>query len=238
MTEQVTEGKTLFMLEPEAISLLDSYGINYPEYGLARSPAEAVIIADKIGYPVVMKVVSRQVVHKSDVGGVRVGLKDASEVKAAYVKISETVCAAEPSAVIEGILVCKQAQEGVELVIGATQDGIFGPTIMFGLGGVFVEVLKDVSFRICPLKKKDAVEMIEEIKGYPILKGTRGKAALDIEALIELLLKVSNLLMETPGIVEMDFNPVRIYEKGVQVLDVRVLTKEVDENRKIIAMQR
>lgn len=221
----MTENRSKILPEPEAISLLDTYGIKYPEHNVATSPSEAVMIAERIGYPVVMKVVSPQIIHKSDAGGVCVNISDSLGAVLAYNKITDSVAKYDSTAKIDGIIVCKQAQAGLELVVGATRDPVFGPTVMFGLGGIFVEVLQDVSFRVCPLTRKDSIEMIKETKGYQILRGTRGKAASDIMALVDLLHRVSHLMMDRPDIEELDLNPVRVYEKGLDVLDARIIVR-------------
>lgn len=215
--------KMVMMTEPEAVKLLDKFGINYPAHGLAKSAQEAMQIAESLGFPVVIKVVSPDVVHKSDAGGVRVNLKDTAEVKEAYNNILHAVHKYDPLANIEGMLVCRQAEPGLELVIGVTDDQIFGKTIMFGLGGVFVEVLKDVSLRIIPLDFSEAKSMINQIKGYPLIEGTRGGKKLDQTALIDLLLKVSRMVTQYPWIREIDLNPVCLYTKGAMVLDVRIM---------------
>lgn len=211
--------------EPEAIQLLQKYNIHYPRHGFARTVDEAAEIAGQIGYPVVLKVVSPQVIHKSDAGGVCVNLNDAHAVRAAYRQIVDSVTQYNHAAVIDGVLVCEQAKAGLELVVGATEDEVFGKTIMFGLGGIFIEILKDVSLRICPLREDEALRMIREIKGYPLLQGIRGGRALDEKALSALLLNISRLLTECSWIKELDLNPVRLYEEGVVVLDARIISK-------------
>jgi acyl-CoA synthetase (NDP forming) len=222
----MSEPESHFLLEPEAISILEQYAIPYPAYDVAHNPEEAAKIAAKIGFPVVLKIVSPDAVHKSDVGGVMVGLQDAAGVRQGYTGLIEKVRSKVSQAHIEGILVCKQAPAGAEVIIGGLIDPTFGQTIMFGLGGIFTEVLKDVSFRIAPLERRDAEEMIREIQGYPLLSGVRGQAACDLEALVDLLLSVSRMVMEHPEIRELDLNPVRLYEKGLLVLDARILWKQ------------
>jgi acyl-CoA synthetase (NDP forming) len=219
----MTGSSARFVGEPEAIRLLEEYSIAYPEHGLARSPQDAARIADGLGYPVVVKVVSPDVSHKSDVGGVIVGLEDATSVRAAYDSMVGTVQTAVPKACIEGVLVCQQAPEGLEVIVGALNDATFGPTVMFGLGGIFAEVLKDVSFRIVPLGRRDAEEMVREIKGYPLLSGARGRPACDLDAIAELLLSVSRLVTDHEEVKELDLNPVRVYGRGLLVLDARAL---------------
>jgi acyl-CoA synthetase (NDP forming) len=212
-----------FVLEPDAVSHLKMYNIPYPEHEVAQSAEEAGAIAERLGCPVVLKVVSPDIPHKSDAGGVISGLKNPDQVKSGYNLILKRVKSVAPNAEIKGVMVCTQAPEGVEAILGAIDDSVFGPTIMFGLGGIFAEVLKDVTFRIAPLERIDAEEMIKEIKGYPILMGVRGQSALDINQLIELIMSVSRMVIEQPAIKELDLNPVRLYEHGLMALDVRMV---------------
>ena len=217
---------SIFVPEHTAVNLLKQYDIPYPEHGLAAGADEAVAVAEKLGYPVVIKVVSPDVSHKSDVGGVVVNLKSADQVRTGFAHIMDRVSGAVRGASIQGVLVCKQADQGLEVIIGALDDAVFGPIIMFGLGGIFTEVLKDVSFRAAPLRRRDAEEMIREIKAYPILQGVRGQTGCDINKLIDLLLNVSDMLMEQPEIKELDLNPVRVYENNILVLDARIMKRE------------
>ena len=212
-----------FVPEPEAIQYLGRYGLPYPGHGLAGSAREAVELADELGYPVVLKVVSEDVVHKSEAGGVLVGLKSASEVEQGYGEILRKVGEKAAGASIQGVLVCQEAEEGLEIIVGGIKDQVFGPTVMFGLGGVFTEVLDDVAFRVAPLSRLDAAEMVEEIRGYPLLTGIRGGKPRDIQGLVQLLLTVSRLMTERPEIMELDLNPVRIYDQGLRILDVRMM---------------
>jgi acyl-CoA synthetase (NDP forming) len=221
----MTESAARYVLEPEAIGVLEQYSIPYPAHGLARDPEEALGIADGLGYPVVLKVVSPDVVHKSDTGGVVVGLEDAQSVGDAYEAILDNVRPSSPKGRVEGVLVCQQAPQGLELIVGGLDDATFGPTVMFGLGGVFTEVLKDVSFRVAPLERRDAEEMVGEIKGYPLLTGARGQRSCDVSAIVDLLLSISRLLVDHQEIGELDLNPVRVYEEGLLVLDVRILER-------------
>lgn len=212
-----------FMEEPDAVRILTQYGIPYPTHRFAQTAEEAVQGAEETGYPVVLKIVSPQISHKSDVGGVAVGLKNAQEVSRGFADILGRVQKAVPESEVRGVLVCRQAEPGLEVIVGALKDPIFGPTLMFGLGGIFTEILKDVSFRIVPVERIDVEEMIQEIKGHPILSGLRGQKPRDLEALADLLLAVSRLVSERPNIEELDLNPVRLYEQGLSVLDVRIL---------------
>lgn len=219
----MSKGWGRMLAEPEAARLLGEYGITYAEHGYAQSAAEATEIAERIGYPVVLKVVSPDAVHKSDVGGVTLGIEDADAVALAYQGIVRSVRTNLPGTKISGMMVCKEAPPGLEVIVGGLQDAMFGPALMFGLGGIFAEVLKDVTFRIVPIERVDAEEMIQEIRGYPLLAGTRGLGGYDRTALVDLLLAVSRLMAERPEIDELDLNPVRVYEKGLIALDARIL---------------
>jgi len=212
--------------EPAAVRLLQSYGIAYPEHGVAHSRDEAVTIAGRIGYPVVLKISSPDVVHKSDAGGVVVGVQDAAGVREAYDRIVQAVEAYRPGACTGDVLVCCQAPPGLEVIVGALHDAMFGPTLMFGLGGIFAEVLHDVTFRVLPIEAEDAEQMVREIEGYPLLAGARGQAGCDVDALVELLLSLSRLVLDHPGIEELDLNPVRLYEAGALVLDARIVARQ------------
>jgi acyl-CoA synthetase (NDP forming) len=215
-----------FVLEPEAVKSLMRYHISYPEHGMARSPEEAADIADCMGYPVVLKVISPDIIHKSDIGGVTAGIQSYQGVMNEFAEMSSRIRSKRPDASIEGLMVCKEAPPGLEVIVGAIDDSIFGPTIMFGLGGIFTEVYRDVAFRIAPLSRKDAEEMIREIRGYPLLEGTRGKSGYDIQQLIDLILRISQLVTERPDIRELDLNPVRLFKKGLTVLDVRMFVED------------
>jgi len=212
-----------FLFEHEAKTLCGLYGMPVTKIKVARSEEEAVEAAEETGYPVVLKIVSPQVLHKSDAGGVLVNIGDEQGVREGYNKILENVRAYAPDAEITGILVQEMAPWGTEVIVGSTSDPTFGPTIMFGLGGIFVEILKDVSFRLVPITRTDAEEMIREIKSYKILKGVRGKPPADQEAIIDILLKTSRMLEECPEIKELDMNPVLVYEKGARIVDARVI---------------
>ena len=195
------EGRS-YLMEHESKAVLESIGITTSGSSVARSEEEAVRIFNAIGAPVALKVLSPEVVHKSDAGGVRLDLKSEEDVRDAYRKIESAF--SDKKAV--AISVQRMAKPGLEAIIGVAQDPTFGPMLMFGLGGIFVEVLKDVSFRSIPISESDASDMIEEIKGYAILKGYRGHSA-DIPALKQLLLQISDLVAKHPEISEMDLNP-------------------------------
>jgi len=211
------------LTEIESKELIKSAGIPVVEAKLARTKAEAVSLSKKMGFPVVLKIVSPDVVHKSDSGGVRLSLANAIQVGKAYSEILSAIKKHYPKAKIEGISVQKMAHPGVEVIIGMTKDEQFGPVLMFGLGGILVEVLKDVSFRIVPLVKRDASQMIKEIKGYPLLEGYRGQEPADIPFLEALILKVSDFIDKNPEIKELDLNPVFAYKDGAVAVDARVI---------------
>jgi len=211
------------LTEIESKEIIKSAGIPIVEAKLARTKAEAVSLSKKMGFPVVLKIVSPDVVHKSDSGGVRLSLANAIQVGKAYSEILSAIKKHYPKAKIEGISVQKMAHPGVEVIIGMTKDEQFGPVLMFGLGGILVEVLKDVSFRIVPLVKRDASQMIKEIKGYPLLEGYRGQEPADIPFLEALILKVSDFIDKNPEIKELDLNPVFAYKDGAVAVDARVI---------------
>ncbi|MEJ2271594.1 MAG: acetate--CoA ligase family protein [Candidatus Bathyarchaeota archaeon] len=217
-----SEGRS-FLLEQEAKTICKEYGIPITELRVATSAEEAAYYSNEIGYPVVLKIISPDVLHKIDVGGVILDINNKEEVKKAYDKIIETVKIHKPNAKIEGILVQEMAPPSTEVIIGSIKDPQFGSTIMFGLGGTFVEVMKDVSFRIAPITKEDAEEMITEIKAYPILKGYRGQLQRDIDAIVEILLSTSRLVMDNQNIKELDLNPVMVYSKGAKTVDARII---------------
>jgi len=171
----------------------------------------------------VIKIVSPDIIHKTDAGGVKVGIKDEEEATAAYQEIISKAKKYNKNAKISGVIVYSMVPQGTEIIIGMMKDPHFGPVIMFGLGGIFVEVLKDISFRVLPIEERDAREMITEIKGYEILKGARGEPPRDIQAIKEVLMKISQLTTENPEINEVDLNPVFVFERGLQVVDARMI---------------
>lgn len=208
--------------EVEAKNLVQKAGIPVVETVLARSKTEAEAAARRLGFPVVLKVVSPEVVHKSDAGGVRLNVNSADQVRGAFDEIMASVRANQPGANLIGVSVQKMARAGVEVIIGMSTDPDFGPVLMFGLGGVLVELLKDVSFRIAPITRQDATEMIREIKGYALLKGYRGADPVDLIALEDMLLKVSQFVDQNPAVNEMDLNPIFAYRDGAMAVDARV----------------
>jgi acyl-CoA synthetase (NDP forming) len=211
------------LLESEAIELIASYSIVYPPHLLAINLKQALNAADAIGYPVVIKVVSPDILHKSDVGGVMTGISNASGLRRAYSALKTSLRSRAPGARIHGILVCQQAPDGLEAIAGMKQDPTFGLVVLFGLGGIFAEALSDTVLRVAPIEREEAVDMIHEIRAYPLLTGARGRAGVDENALVELLLSISRLAIEHSEVVELDLNPVRLYPDGVMTLDARVI---------------
>lgn len=216
------EGRKL-LSEVEAKALLHAAGIPVARTVLATSEEEAREQAREVGYPVVLKIVSPDIAHKSDVGGVKVGLQDADGVVAAFHEIVANAQAAVPEARIAGVAVQHMAPAGTEVIVGVTTDPQFGPVVMFGLGGIMVEVLKDVTFRVVPLEERDAAQMIEEIKGKAILDGVRGQPPLDKAAVRNVLLKVSEFVMSNPDVRELDLNPLLVYPQGAIAVDARIV---------------
>lgn len=225
LDEVKKEGRSI-LTEFESKRLLKQMGIPVVEARLAKNLKDAVSISQRIGFPVVLKIASPDVIHKTDAGGVKLDLKNAAEVKKAYDDILKSARKKYSRALIHGISVQKMAPPGTEVIIGTSKDPQFGPVIMFGLGGIFVELLKDVSFRIIPVNRKDAQEMIQEIKGFPLLRGYRGKEPANIPALIGMILKISKLINENPGIKEMELNPVFAYKNKALAVDARIVLEE------------
>ncbi len=217
------EEKRTVLTEIEAKQILTEAGIACTDTRLATTKDEAVAISEALGYPIVLKISSVDITHKSDAGGVKVNLRDKSAVEKAYDEIMACCTAKHPEAKIEGVAVQGMAKAGTEVIIGMTKDPSFGPVLMFGLGGIFVEVLKDVAFRIVPLEKHDASEMIREIKGKKLLEGYRGQDPADTAFLEDMLLKLSALVDKTQDIAEIDMNPVFAYRQGAVVVDARII---------------
>jgi acyl-CoA synthetase (NDP forming) len=216
------EGRTV-LTEIESKEILADAGIPVAAARLATTPEEAVTAANEVGYPVVLKVVSPDITHKSDVGGVKLGLDSDEAVAAAFQEIAEAVKRERPDASMQGVAVQKMAEPGIEVIVGMSVDPQFGPVLMFGLGGILVEVLKDVAFRIVPLEPRDARQMVREIKGFPALQGIRGRDAADLDALEALLLKVSAFVEAHPEVRELDLNPVFAYKEGALAVDARIV---------------
>ncbi len=217
-----------FLLPPQARQLMDAAGIPLPRSLPARDLEQAVAAANRIGYPVVMKVVSKDILHKSDVGGVALDLEDESEVVGAFEAIMQNCRTRAPRAVVEGVEVMEMVHQGTELIVGARRDPSFGPVVMTGLGGIYVEVLKDVCFRAVPLERSQVLGMIKDTRAYPLLLGARGEERRDIESLSEAIVKVGDILLCCPGMTDIEINPLMVYPQGVKAVDVRVLLSKSD----------
>ena len=207
------QGRTL-LNEVEAKTILAEAGVPVTPTKLATSPDEAVTVAAEMGYPVALKVVSEAITHKSDIGGVELNLADEAAVRSAFDRIAAAAEAAAPGATVNGVSVQPMARAGTEVIMGMTMDQQFGPVLMFGLGGVMVEVLKDVAFRVVPLEPRDAKQMLREIQGFPVLDGYRGSDPADLDTLESILLKLSAFAEANPEVNELDLNPVFAYADG------------------------
>ena len=219
------ESNQTVLTEFESKELLKEIGISIPGQKLTSNKEETVLATKSIGFPVVLKLMAEDIVHKSDTGAVKLNIKNEEETTNAFEELMKIASQAEKL-----ISVQKMADEPItELIIGMTTDAQFGPALMFGIGGILVELLEDVSFRIAPITEYDAREQIHEIKGFPILDGYRGKPKADIEAIVQTLLKVSDLVIKHEEIYEMDLNPVFIYDKGLICVDARIILKKPEK---------
>ena len=216
--------RTKPLLEHQANQMLEAAGTPFPAYRLVTTRQESIDAAEQIGYPVALKIVSQDVLHKSDIGCVKLGLHTPDAAATAFDEVIANAGAFKRDARISGALVSKMEEsDGVEVIIGGINDPTFGPTLMFGLGGVYVEVMRDVSFRVCPITPDDADRMIRELEGFPLLSGIRGGTPVDLESLRATLLNVSTFLIKNPRIAQLDLNPVKALERGLTVLDARII---------------
>lgn len=220
------EGRVV-LTEIESKGLLGQSGINVIDTRLAASRPEAVSISEQIGFPVVLKIASPDIVHKSDAGGIRLGLETPEQVERAYDEILKDTGQKHPKARVQGLSVQKMAAPGVEVIIGMSKDAQFGPVLMFGLGGVWVEILEDVSLRVIPVTRRDVREMIKEIKGYRMLTGYRDLPPVDESKLEDMLLAVADFVTQYPAVKELDLNPVIAYGDGAVAVDARVVLESV-----------
>ena len=221
ISEALSHGRKV-LTEYEAKEFLEGIGLPVTKQILVSKKEEVSSAAKKIGYPVVMKLMADDIVHKSDVGAVKLGITNDAETQKAFDELMAITSQTEKKVSIQ-----EMAKKPItELIIGTLQDPQFGPAIMFGIGGVLVEIMKDVSFRICPITEFDADEMIHEIKAFKLLDGYRGSAKADIASLVSLLKKISEVAMDNPEIDQMDLNPVFIYEKGLKIVDARIILKK------------
>jgi acyl-CoA synthetase (NDP forming) len=221
--QRARDEKRTSLLETESRELLRAYGFSLPQAEFVRSPEEAAAASARLGFPLAMKVVSPDIIHKSDAGGVKLNLKDEKETARAFAEIIEKASTVTARERILGSMLSPMAPRGQECIVGMIRDKQFGPVIMFGLGGIFVEVLKDVSFRAAPTTEQDIEGMIREIRGYRLLTGIRGEKAKDIGAIKEILAKLNEIAVDNPEIQEIDLNPVLVHEKGASIVDSRVI---------------
>lgn len=213
--------------ESEASDVLDRYGIPTTKRYVAKEAEEAVEMAKEIGFPVVLKIDSPQIPHKTEADGIRLNICSEDEVRIAFAEVMANAKQYNPTATLNGVSVQEMLPNGVEIIIGAHNDETFGPVIMAGLGGIFVEVFKDISFKVAPLSRKDAYELLEELQGKALLHGARGKAPVDKEAIVDVLLKVSNLMRDNKDTIkELDINPLIVYEKGIKAADAMIVVNE------------
>jgi acyl-CoA synthetase (NDP forming) len=216
------------LLENEAQQICTLHHIPTPRSEKASNVDEAVLKAKEIGFPVVLKVISPQILHKSDVGGVILNVKDEKELEVQYEKLLVGIGKREPSAKVLGVLVEKMMPPSTEVIVGGIRDSQFGPSIMFGIGGIFAEIYDDVAFRVAPIDKIDASNLIQELKGYKILEGARGKPPADLDSIIDILINVSDLIMEHDAINQLDLNPVIVYPDSACAVDTRIIIKPTD----------
>lgn len=223
--ENVRKNGRSNLLEEEGYEVLEAYGFPTPKSILCTTEQECMSAANQIGYPLVMKIVSPDIIHKSDAGGVKVGIKTDDELKNSFRTITENALKYKSDAKIKGVLVQEMVKSAKETILGASQDPTFGPVIMFGLGGIYVEVLKDVVFRIVPIDEKEAINMVESIKTIKLLKGVRGEKSSDLKAIADSLQRLSQLVVDFPEIKEFDINPLLVLEegKGARVVDARII---------------
>jgi acetyltransferase len=222
---KVRESGRVELGELEAREVIEAYGMRLPQSRLARSPEEAVQIASEVGYPVVMKISSPDILHKSDIGGVKVGLADSSAVRDNYELIEYRARKYSPNARVWGMLVQEMVRKGRELLVGVSRDPQFGPLVAVGMGGIYVEVLKDVAFRLAPISKQEIHTQLRAIRTFPLLRGVRGEPPADLDAIEDVVLRISQLVTDFPEIVEMDINPLVVHNKGegAIVLDARII---------------
>src|SRR5437764_11485493 len=221
--DAVKADKRTSLTAPEGKLVCDAYGIPVPKEGVASSAAEAAKLADGMGYPVVMKIVSPDILHKTEAGGVIVGVKDAAAARDAYDKILASAKKYKADAKVEGVQVQQMLAGGTEVIVGSITDGSFGKLVAFGLGGVLVEVLKDVTFRLAPATRQDALSMLDGIQAHEMLRGVRGGDPVNRDALADVIVKVSQLVSDFPEIVELDLNPVFATKKDAIAADVRIV---------------
>lgn len=220
---RVREEGRLVLLGSESADVAAAYGIPAAPIRIATTPDEAAAIGVEIGFPLVMKVASPRIIHKTDVGGVKIGLNTPDEVRQGFTEITENVHRYLPQVVIHGIEIQKMMPRGTELIVGMSRDVQFGPLMAFGLGGIYVNLLKDVSFRLAEgINRSEVLSMISETKAYTLLRGYRGEDPADINAIADIILRSAALVTDFPEIAEMDINPVFAYSRGASALDIKI----------------
>jgi acetyltransferase len=227
--DEVRAEERLSIGDAEARQILTAYGLQIPQSEIADTPEQAIDLARKIGYPVVLKIASPDILHKTDVGGVKVGLNSAEDVRDAFELMTYRAQRYVPQAHLWGCLVQEMVPEGgQEVLVGMNRDPQFGPLITFGLGGIYVETLKDVTFRVAPFSIQEAEEMLNEIRAHALLDGVRGQPPLDKAAIIDAIMRVAQLVQDFPEIVELDINPLVVYPEGqgAIAIDMRLVLKE------------
>ena len=212
--------------EFESYDLLKQYGVPVPEHAIVKTPAEAGKVAEKMGFPIVMKIHSPQIVHKSDAGGVMVSISSKQAAEEAFTRIVSNAKAYNPEAEIRGIIVEQQAAPGLELIVGGKTDPAFGKVLTFGMGGTLVELMKDVTLRILPVTEEDIRKMVREINGYPMIQGYRGSKPRDEETLVQVMWAINRFFAENTNVVEFDINPIRLYESGACIVDARIFVDD------------
>jgi acetyltransferase len=219
--------------EAKGKEILEAYKFNVPPGGMGATAAQAAEIADRIGYPVAMKIVSPDILHKSDMGGVKLNLANRFAVRDGYDLMMLRIKEKMPEARLEGVYVEKMCTKGREVIIGMTRDPQFGPMLMFGLGGIFVEVMKDVTFHLAPITTEEALQMLEGTRSYKLLIGVRGQEGVDIQAIAEGLQRLSQLVTDFPEINEMDINPFIVGEMGTEPVaaDARITLRKIEKTR-------
>ncbi|MBT8360749.1 MAG: acetate--CoA ligase family protein, partial [Deltaproteobacteria bacterium] len=224
LLEQGLSDKRNLLLH-EAMEVLEQYGVPTVRSAVATSGMEAKNVAENVGYPVAMKLISEDVLHKSDVGGVELNLRGGSTVEQAYDKMMARIHESYPKAKLDGVMIQPMVAGGRELIVGGRQDKQFGPVVLVGMGGIFVEIFEEATIRVAPISEREAKAMVDELKGAQILRGARGQERFDIDALVEVILRISQLLVEFPQISELDINPLRINPKnqGCLALDARII---------------
>ncbi len=225
IVEKILASGRKVALPDEALDMVRLFGVDVPGYVLVKTPEEAVKFSAEIGFPLVMKVVSSETIHKSEKGGVVLGVQGEHEVEENYIKIMMALKREMPDAHISGILLQKQIPDATHLIVGGIHDDQFGPVVMFGMGGVFVELFKDVSFRIAPVTEVEALEMIKEIKAYSVLSGYRGSKVLDITQIVKIIINISELISNISIIGEVELNPLLAYEKNVIAVDAKMILR-------------